>query len=87
MSWLAEDLTPEAADQLLAAWHSDTIYARRLLEAGICLHSRSLTTAADGTVHYPPQEYLEPGEALCLECGKVWPSVAEQDAEIEAMFG
>ena len=87
MSWLTADLTPEQADLLLDAWRSETVRRDRLREDGICVHTRSLTTSADSTVHYPPQEYLEPGEALCLECGKVWPSVADQDAEIEAMFG
>lgn len=86
MSWLT-DLTPEAADMLLAAWASETVRVQRLREAGICIHSRSLTTSDSGIVYYLPQEYLEPDEALCLECGRIWPSVLEMDAELEALLG
>lgn len=86
MSWLAKDLTPLQAQILLDAWHSETVLVDRLRKAGICVHGRSLSTAADGRIYYLPQEYLEPGESLCLECGEVWPTVRDMDEAIERLL-
>lgn len=83
MSWLTNDLSPEESDALLDAWHTEAVKRQMLERVGVCFHLSSLSTAANGVVYYPPQAYLEPGEALCLDCGKTWPSVEEQDLEVE----
>lgn len=61
--------------------------ASRLRQRGICTHGSTLGRSATGEVFYDEQRDLRPGEVLCRDCGKKWPSDDDLYGEIAELLG
>lgn len=79
---------PEAvvqdADLELAALQAVGRRVARLRARGICCHSSSVGLSADGTIYYPEQVGMRPGQQRCTDlCGRLFDSVDDMYADAD----
>ena len=68
----------QEADLLQDLYLREGAQLDRLRAAGWCTHQSGVGLPADGTIYYPEQQGLQPGETRCTDgCGTVFPPEVE----------
>ena len=81
-----KDAVIQDADAFIAQENSHYRLQKKAMEQGICFHDSWMGLAIDGTIYYPEQSLLKPGQVICTDgCKRIFDTeddLLEQQREL-----